>query len=284
MSNSNAHEHAVEREVLLRIEPLGASFSPNIWRTEPGRPAPGEPYSEISVASEVVRPTYIGSIAGRLENKLFVGAVKTNLNELGDFVHTGAGRLELVSTKMKAFIESFIPKKSEFVAVETSLLAEGEGGDMEMGGGAVISGAYWLWNCYNWLDLIDEVRSEREPLHPPREHVRMDLPGHPIQAIRPWGSPIDQQRRLILRSIDYDSNPFFRIIGIPNALFVSPAVADALECNGMLAWSGSVSVNYTELDTLSPPSSVPLPFRVFGSDRCIPDMFSPPFTPRIPSR
>lgn len=284
MSNSNAHQHAVEREVLLRIEPVGVSFSPNIWKTEPGRPAPGEPYPEISVASEVVRPTYIGSITGRLENKLFVGAVKTNIKELGDFAHTGAGRLELVSTKMKAFIELFAPKKSEFFAVETSLLAEGEGGNMEVGGGAVISGAYWLWNCYNWLDLIDEVRSEREPLHPPREQVRMDLPGHPIQAVRSWGSSIERRRRLILRSIDYASNPFFRVTGIPNALFISPAVADALECNDMLAWAGSVYVGYTELDTLSPPSHVALPFRVFDSDRCIPDQFSRPFASRIPTR
>lgn len=91
MSNSNAHEHVAEREVLLRIEPLGVSFSPNIWRTEPGRPAPGEPYPEISVASEVVRPTYIGSITGRLESKIFVGAVKTKLSELGDFAVVSRG-------------------------------------------------------------------------------------------------------------------------------------------------------------------------------------------------
>lgn len=280
MSNSNAQGPAVEREVLLRIEPLGVSFSPNIWRTEPGWPAPKEPYPDISVASEIVRPTYIGSIAGQLEEKLFVGAVKTNLNELGDFCHTGAGRLELVSTKMKTFIESFNPVKSEFFAVETNLLAEGDGGDMEAGGGVMINGAYWLWNCYNWLDLIDEARSEREPLLLPRKQVRMDLPGNPIQAVRSWGSSIEQRRRLVLRSIDYASNPFFRVTGIPNALFVSPDVAEALDLKSMLAWEGSIFVRYTELDTLSPPSRVALPFRVFGSDRYIVDEFSRPFASR----
>lgn len=247
-------------------------------------PASGEPYPEISVASEIVRPTYVGSIAGQLENKIFVGAVKKNLNEVGDFSHTGAGRLEIVSTKMKTFIESFKPTKSEFFAVETSLLAEGEDGAMEAGGGAVISDAYWLWNCYNWLDLVDDARSDREPLLLPRHQVRMDLPGHPTQSVRSWGSSNQQGRRLVLRSVDYTSNPFFRVTGINNALFISPDVADALESNGMLAWAGSVSVVYTELDTLSPPPAVAVPFRVFGTDRCIPDLFSRPFAPRTPNR
>ncbi len=288
-----------KRDILLYVQLGTRSFHGNIYRTKIGIPERGDPYAEWSIASDITRGTvgeYAGAIIDQLEPDLYVGAYKSDLAELGNLEKTASDHLHIVSNKMKELIESISPKKSEFIPVHTSLLAKGRKDPTAAGGGQVIDGAYWLWNCYNWLDLIIEEDSDWA-IHPAniqyRDYARGDLPGTPIQSLRSWGGvgPV-RGRKLALKPINYETNPFFRIVGISNGLFISPAVAKALENAEMLAGKRDIPVYPFELDTSypvadpvpAPPDASDPPYRVFGTELLIANYHSWPFPMRNVAR
>lgn len=254
------------REILLRTQP-NLNFFPNIKRTRPGIPERGEPPGEQSIASEITNGRFVGPIADQLEPEIFVSAHKTDLAELGNFEATGSDRLHVVSRKLKDVIEGLNTPKSEFIPVKVSLLAEGRSDPTAAGGGKIVDGAYWLWNCYNWLDLIDDELSTSTDDPGYHERIRGDLPGSPVQSVHYWGSTTPTSgRKLVLKPIDYTANPFFRIVGLEGDLFLGMAAADALKEAGLLKWEGDMRIAYMELDLLTPPSLRAPTMRVFGTD------------------
>lgn len=270
----------IARGIIFRLVGGGADFGVNIWRTRPGIPERGDPYPEWSVASEITGGKFTGPVADLLEDEIYISANKEALAELDDFAKTGSENLFIVSTRLKDAIESLGPRGSEFIPVRTSLRAPDREDPLTGGGGEVVDGAYWLWNCYNWIDLIDEERSVPAIELGTIDQVRGDLPGSPVQAVRLWGSAGPQRgRRLAFKPIDYAVNPFFRIVGLPDGLFVSPAAAEALDDAGLLTRYGGLRVVFTELDLLSPPQEERVPLRVAGTDILL-DETSPPLAPR----
>ena len=272
------------REILLRTQPDGLSFFGNIWRTCPGDPKLGHSVNEGSIAIQITGSQFVGPVADKLENELFVSAYRKNVKELGNFEETGSDRLHIVSTKLKNVIEELNTPKSEFIPIKVSLLAKGRRkGQNSFGGGAVVDGAFWLWNCYNWLDLVIDEQSSWENSAGYRDRVRGDLPGSPVQPVHHWGSAAPTWgRRLVLKPIDYTANPFFRVVGIEDGLFLSMAAADALKEAGLLQWEGDMRIAYTELDLLSPPQVDQVPLKIAGTDILLFDERAHPFPSLTP--
>lgn len=272
------------REVLLRTQPNGLSFFVNIWRTRPGDSKRGHTVEERSIATQITGGQLVGSVADKLENELFVSAYHKNINELGNFEQTGSDRLHIVSTKLKNVIEGLNAPKSEFIPVKASLLAKDRRkGQNSFGGGSVVDGVYWLWNCYNWLDLVINEQSTWANSVGYDDRVRGDLPGSPVQPVHHWGSAAPTWgRKLVLKPIDYTANPFFRVVGIEDGLFLSMAAADALKEAGLLAWEGDVHIAYTELDLLSTPPIGQVPLKIAGTDILLFDERAHPFPSLTP--
>ena len=95
----------IAREILLRTQPNGLSFFQNIWRTQPVHPKNGDPAEERSIAVQITGSKFVGPIADKIEDKIFVSAYKKNLTELGNFEKTGSDRLHIVSAEFKDVIE-----------------------------------------------------------------------------------------------------------------------------------------------------------------------------------
>lgn len=274
----------IAREILLRTQPNGLSFFQNIWRTQPVHPKNGDPAEERSIAVQITGSKFVGPIADKIEDKIFVSAYKKNLTELGNFEKTGSDRLHIVSAEFKDVIERLHTPSSEFIPITVSLLAKDcRIGQNSFGGGEIVDGAYWLWNCYNWLDLVIDEQSSWANEVGYRDRVRGDLAGSPVQPVHHWGSAAPTSgRRLVLRLIDYTANPFFRIVGIEDGLFLSLAAANALRDAGLLAWEGDIPIAYTELDLLSPPEGDGVPMKIAGTDVLIFDERAYPFPSLTP--
>ena len=272
------------REILLRTQPDGLSFFPSIWRTCPGDQRRGHSVEESSIAIQITGSQFVGPVADKLENELFVSAYRKNLTELGNFEKTGSNRLHIVSTNLKNVIEELNTPKSEFIPIKVSLLAKDRRkGPNSFGGGSIVDGEYWLWNFYNWLDLVIDEQSIWGKSVGYRDRVRGDLPGSPVQPVHHWGSAAPTWgRRLVLKPIDYTANPFFRVVGIEDGLFLSMAAADALKEAGLLAWEGDMHIAYTELDLLSPPQVDQVPLRLAGTDNLLFDERAHPFPSLTP--
>lgn len=274
------------REILLRTQPNGLSFFVNIWRTRPGDPKHGHTVEERSIATEITGGQYVGSVADKLEKELFVSAYHKSVTELGNFEQTGSDRLHIVSTKLKNVIEGLNTPKSEFIPIKASLLAKDRRkGQNSFGGGSVVDGVYWLWNCYNWLDVVIDEHSTWTNSVGYSDRARGDLPGSPVQPVHHWGSAAPTWgRRLVLKPIDYTANPFFRVVGIEDGLFLSMAAADALKEAGLLAWEGDMHIAYTELDLLTTPLVGQVPLKIAGTDILILDERAHPFSSLTPPR
>lgn len=139
----------------------------------------------------------------------------------------------LIGSRMKSVIDSFSIPNSEIFPIEMVLrsrdVRENFLGDdfQNFGGGPVVHGKHWLWNTYNYLDLVDWNKSTQKPYWV--EGVRSDLAGAPPQTF----SLVSNKDALSLRLPDYAANPVFRILG-SSVTFISPGFAHALAKAGLI--------------------------------------------------
>ncbi|WP_162792409.1 hypothetical protein [Novosphingobium sp. P6W] len=243
-------------DIILSICPRLGAFTPNVYISPPNYSETAPVKATKSILIDAVSGRYSGSIHDILESTPVVTASDSDITKLGNFGKTGADQVQIVSDVLKRIIESFAPPKSEFYPLDVSLARKGRE-HFEDGGGELIYGRYWLWNNYNWIDLIEESESvwkKGEGRFSHAEHRRNDLDDCPIEIIRYWGtSNYLPQRKLTLREVDYIKNPFFRIVGVAGGPFIAPAVAAAIHDAGLRTPTGDVQIMATPLNTLDLP-------------------------------
>lgn len=140
------------REMLLRLVAAGLPFSPTVYSKRPCAGVNDEFPSELS---RILGGKYHGPVKDIIPDTLFVMACMNDSHALPNLARTGMDQLNIVSSLMKEIIESFSPKKSEFLPASVVVYS-----DDSLQDGTILENSYWLWHHYNWLDLIDDEASQ----------------------------------------------------------------------------------------------------------------------------
>lgn len=273
------------KDVLMYINPGSLTLGASIFFGRPFYDNGIITSERKSIFSKSLGRPFLGSVKDEIGDDLYVATDITDSREIDDFLPAGADHcLNVVSRKFKEVIEIFSPEKSEFFPVKM-IQKPKRGGWKKIDNAPEICGEYWIWNIYNWIDVIDDERSFWAKSHGNNawydERKREDVPGCPVQKIHYLGGGHDTvDRKLVLHDIDYDRHPFFHLVGLHKTVFISPAVAGALRDAGLLRPRGSMRIGDMSLDTTivyAPPPDggrINVPLRISGTDIVLPNSLS----------
>jgi len=286
MTDASAKPYPYEpQDVLMYINPFSLTFGGSIFLGRPFYDNGILTSERKSIFSKSLGRPFLGSVKNEIGDDLYVATDITDSREIDDFLSAGADHcLNVVSRKFKEVIEIFSPEKSEFFPLKI-IQKPKRGGWKNIDSAPEICDEYWIWNIYNWIDIIDEEKSVWEKYKGDdtwyKEKIREDISGCPIQRFKYFGPPgYVEGRKLILSNIDYDRHPFFHLVGLPKTVFISPAVAGALRDAGLLRPRGSMRIGDMWLDTTivyAPPPDggrINVPLRISGTDIVLPNSLS----------
>lgn len=139
----------------------------------------------------------------------------------------------VIGPRLKSVVESFSIPNSEIFPIGMVLRSKDvrdliPGDDFKnFGGGTVVFGKNWIWNTYNYLDLVDWDNSTEKPHWV--EGIRSYLADTPKQNFGMFSN----REALSLRVPDYANNPLFRILG-SKTTFLSPDFARSIAEAGII--------------------------------------------------